>query len=158
CGDLWLSDTPDLPGSSSWDIVRPRQLTWGAFTADRIGPFWLFNTHFPYRAVERDARINTARLIVARLDLLPAAAPVVLTGDFNSPAGGEVHRLLAGRFRDAWCDAAVRSGPCGSLNGWGRRLVIDRRIDWILYRAPWRVRHVETVTMQRDGRYPSDHF
>jgi phosphonate metabolism protein (transferase hexapeptide repeat family) len=27
-----------------------------------------------------------------------------------------------------------------------------------LYRGPWRVRDAETVTTQRDGRYPSDHF
>src|SRR5262249_28263715 len=66
-GDVWLSETPDVPGSSSWDIIRPRQLTWGEFEADDVGRFHVFNTHFPYRSVEQEARLNTARLITARL-------------------------------------------------------------------------------------------
>jgi hypothetical protein len=28
-GDFWLSGTPDEPGSSSWEIIRPRQVTLG---------------------------------------------------------------------------------------------------------------------------------
>src|SRR5215475_12163355 len=156
-GDLWLSETPHLPGSSSWDIIRPRQLTWGTFEADDVGRFHVFNTHFPYRAVEHDARLQTARLIIARLGMLPPSEPIVLTADFNAPAGGDVHQRLSECFRDAWCDAPLRLGPDGTLNGFGRH-TSDRRIDWILYRGPWRVIDAETVTSRRDGRYPSDHF
>jgi endonuclease/exonuclease/phosphatase family metal-dependent hydrolase len=84
--------------------------------------------------------------------------PVVLTADFNAPAGGEVHQLLSSELRDAWCDAAVRRGPDSTLNFFGRKGPSDRRIDWILYRAPWRVLDAETVTKARAGHYPSDHF
>ena len=157
-GDVWLSETPDVPGSSSWDIIRPRQLTWGAFEGDGIGSFTVFNTHFPYRAVEDEARRKTARLIRSRLAALRLTVPVVLTADFNSPAGGEIYQLLSSELRDAWCDAAVRRGPDGTLNFFGRKGPSDRRIDWILYRGPWRVVDAETVTNARDGRYPSDHF
>jgi endonuclease/exonuclease/phosphatase family metal-dependent hydrolase len=156
-GDLWLSETPHVPGSSSWDIIRPRQLTWGTFEASDVGRFHLFNTHFPYRAVEHEARLNTARLITDQLGILSPAAPIVLTADFNSPADGDVYRRLGACFRDAWRDAALRHGPDGTLNGFGRHMS-DRRIDWILYRGPWRVIDAETVTSSRDGRYPSDHF
>jgi len=156
-GDLWLSDTPHVPGSSSWDIIKPRQLTWGTFEASDIGRFHLFNTHFPYRPVEHEARLNTARLITAQLGILAPGEPVVLTADFNSPADGDVYQRLGACFRDAWRDAPLRSGPDGTLNGFGRH-TSDRRIDWILYRGPWRVTKAETVTWSRDGRYPSDHF
>src|SRR5262245_43514142 len=88
-GDLWLSETPEIPGSSAWDIIRPRQLTWGIFESTDIGAFWMLNTHFPYRAVEQDARRNTAMLIKRRLASIAAPAPVILTADFNSPADGE---------------------------------------------------------------------
>jgi len=156
-GDVWLSDTPEIPGSSSWNIIRPRQLTWGEFEADGAGLFQVFNTHFPYRSIEQEARVNTARLIAARLAGVSATTPVVLTADFNSPADGEVYRLLSSDFRDAWRDTPRRAGPDGTLNGFGRH-TSDRRIDWILYRGAWRVIQAETVTTSRDGRYPSDHF
>ena len=110
-GDLWLSETPEVPGSSSWDIIRPRQITWGVLEADDIGCFWMFNTHFPYRAVEQQARRNTALLIKERLAAVASSAPVIVTADFNSPADGDIHPLLSGDLRDAWSDAAVRIGP-----------------------------------------------
>jgi endonuclease/exonuclease/phosphatase family metal-dependent hydrolase len=124
---------------------------------DGIGTFHVFNTHFPYRVVEQQARINTARLIAARLARISPSVPVVVTADFNAPSDGEVYGLLAADLRDAWCDAAPRTGLHGTLNGFGRH-TFDRRIDWILHRGPWRVRDAETVITQRDGRYPSDHF
>jgi endonuclease/exonuclease/phosphatase family metal-dependent hydrolase len=156
-GDFWLSETPETPGSSSWDIIRPRQLTWGALEADGVGCFHVLNTHFPYRAVEQEARRKTALLIKARMGRMPRLAPAILMADFNSPAGGDVYQLLCDDLRDAWCTAAARTGPEGTLHGFGTR-VPDRRIDWILYRGFWRVLAAETITRSRDGRYPSDHF
>lgn len=155
--DLWLSDTPEVPGSASWDIIRPRQLTWGVIELDGVGCVSVFNTHFPYRAVEQEARRRTAVLIKERLAALSSETPMILTADANSPAGGEVHGLLCQDLSDAWCTASIRIGPAGTLNGFGRH-VPARRLDWILYRAPWRVRRIETVTRQIDGRFPSDHF
>jgi endonuclease/exonuclease/phosphatase family metal-dependent hydrolase len=155
-GDWWLSETPDVPGSCSWDIIRPRQITWGVLEGDDLGSFWVFNTHFPYRQVEEEARRRTALLIKQRMTVCNGS-PALLTADFNSPADGEVHELLCGDLRDAWCDAAERSGPAGTLNGFGRH-TSDRRIDWILFRAPWRVLNARTVTTRRGERYPSDHF
>lgn len=157
CGDVWLSETPDVPGSSSWDIIRPRQLTWGAFQIGDVGLF-LLNTHFPYRTVEQEARRQTALLIKERVAAIPAATPVIVTADANSLIDSEPYRLLASDLRDAWCTAARRIGPEGTLNGFGRHVNTGRRIDWILYRALWPVREVETVTCNRNGRYPSDHF
>ena len=158
-GDFWLSETPEVPGSSSWDIIRPRQLTWGVLHAAGVGCFWMFNTHFPYRAVEHDARHHTARLIKERMAAVAPSVPAILTADSNSPADGDIHQFLCGDgdLRDAWSDAARRIGPAGTLNGFGRHSS-DRRIDWILYRGGWSVVEAETVTTQRHGRYPSDHF
>lgn len=156
-GDRWLSTTPEVPGSSSWNIIRPRQLTWGMFEGVDTGGFCMLNTHFPYRVCEQEARHHTALLINERLATVPSSTPVIVTADFNSPADGDIYRLLCGGLRDAWCDAIVRTGPVGTLNGFGR-VKAERRIDWILYRGNWRVLEAETITAQRNGRYPSDHF
>jgi hypothetical protein len=69
---------------------------------------------------------------------------VLLTADFNSPAGGEIHQVPTKHFQDAWLTAEKRSGPERTLNGFGRHTG-DRRIDWILYRAPWTVLEAETI-------------
>jgi endonuclease/exonuclease/phosphatase family metal-dependent hydrolase len=156
-GDFWISETPEIAGSSSWEIIRPRQVTWGLFETACSARFQMFNTHFPYRKVEQEARWKTAELILGRIAALDPALPVILTADFNSPAGGEIHELLTRCLRDAWLETQRRIGPEGTLNGFGK-LSGDRRIDWILFRAPWLVRHMETAAGSRDGLYPSDHY
>jgi hypothetical protein len=57
--------------------------------------------------------------------------------------------LLKRCLRDAWLEAPRRIGPEGTLNGFGK-VSGDR--------APWQVRHVETVVRSRAGVYPSDHY
>jgi endonuclease/exonuclease/phosphatase family metal-dependent hydrolase len=157
CGDLWLSETPDVPGSSSWGIIRPRQLTWGVLEVDGVGCVSVINTHFPYRAVEEEARRRTALLIRERVAAVAPAMPVILTADANAPAGGEIYGLLSADLSDAWRMATARKGPDGTLHGFGKH-ASDRRIDWILYRSSWSVLEAETITHSNNGRYPSDHF
>jgi endonuclease/exonuclease/phosphatase family metal-dependent hydrolase len=156
-GDFWLSDTPEVPGSSSWEIIRPRQVTWGLFETAWGTRFQIFNTHFPYRKVEQEARRKTAELILSRIGALDPALPVILTADFNSPAGAEIYEMLTRALQDAWTAATWRKGPEGTLNGFGK-VREERRIDWILFRAPWTVREAETVVVSRNGIYPSDHY
>jgi endonuclease/exonuclease/phosphatase family metal-dependent hydrolase len=153
-GDFWLSETPEIPGSSSWEIIRPRQVTWGRFETAAGEQFHHFNTHFPYHKVEEEARRQTACLLKSRIG---SFNPVLITADFNSRAGGEIHQMLTADFEDAWIAADSRSGPEGTLNGFGK-LTGSRRIDWILYRAPWRVSCAETLSAAPKGIYPSDHF
>jgi endonuclease/exonuclease/phosphatase family metal-dependent hydrolase len=155
-GDFWLSDTPDAPGSITWDHPYPRMVTWALFEriADRQR-FYLFNTHLPYRDEDDDARERGARLIASRLSLLPAGTPVIVTGDFNAAPESRTHALLAASLTDAWHAASQRSGPAATFHDFTG--MPARRIDWILYRGVRPVA-VRTVTTHEDGRYPSDHF
>jgi len=157
-GNFWLSETPEQPGSMSWGVSLPRMVTWGRFRlrSPRL-EFYFLNTHFPHRPQDEQARLNCARVIVGFLEKLPPRVPVVLTGDFNAPAGGEVHQLLVALLQDARAVAAGITGPEGTFHGF-KGTPQPARIDWILFRAPWRVLEVETITFHKDGRYPSDHF
>ena len=83
--------------------------------------------------------------------------PVLITADFNSTTGGEIQQMLTTDFEDAGVAAERRSGPEGTLNGFGKH-ISSRRIDWILYRAPWRVLRAATLSPTQDGAYLSDHF
>ena len=158
-GDFWLSETPEKAGSISWDMSLPRMVTWGLFRwRSGGGRFYFLNTHFPHRREDAAARVRCAEVIVKFLATLPAEIPVVMTGDFNDPAGEKAHRLLTGQMRDAWDVSPGRSGPVGTFHGFSGEPRAAQRIDWILHRGPWRALLAETVTYAEDGRYPSDHF
>jgi endonuclease/exonuclease/phosphatase family metal-dependent hydrolase len=156
-GNFWLSETPDQPGSMSWNVTLPRMVTWAVF--EDLGArrrFHYFNTHFPHRREDAEARVQCARVLAERLRSVPAGATVIVTGDFNADAGSEPYRILTVILEDAWTNAAKTQGPPDTFQGFTGR-PRPGRIDWILYRGVEPV-SVETITYQRDGRYPSDHF
>lgn len=155
-GNFWLSDTPDVPGSRTWGNLYPRMVTWARFERLADGAtFMLFNTHLPYRDIDEPARIRCAQLIQDRLAKLPATERIILTGDFNATAESRVHSILTTSLTDAWTAVPERSGPEATFHGFTGKP--ERRIDWILFRGLQPSR-VKTVTTQRSGRYPSDHF
>ncbi len=157
-GNFWLSETPETPGSISWDMSLPRMVTWGLFEVKGSGRrFYFYNTHFAHRREDEPARLNSARLIASRIRALPPEIPFLMTGDFNAPAGGEVYRVFEGLLTDAWKAAARREGPEGTFHGF-KGQPTGPRIDWILFRGPFTVDSAETVTFNDNGRYPSDHF
>jgi endonuclease/exonuclease/phosphatase family metal-dependent hydrolase len=157
-GNYWLSERPEEAGSMSWQMSLPRMVTWALMQSlDGKRQFYLLNTHFPHRREDGAARLECAKVIASRMGNLKGGVPVILTGDFNAPADGDVYKLLTGKLEDAWKNAAERSGPEGTFHGF-QGTPTGPRIDWILYKGPWKARSARTVTVNRDGRYPSDHF
>jgi len=156
-GDFWLSNTPERAGSSSWGNLFPRMVTWALFeTVESHTRFLYYNTHFPYRAEDDEARRKAATLIVNRLSLYDVALPIIVGGDFNTEPQGGAYTILTGLLKDVWTEAPSRSGPDATFHGFSG--TPDRRIDWIVFRAPWRVLSAQ-VDSHHDGvRYPSDHF
>jgi endonuclease/exonuclease/phosphatase family metal-dependent hydrolase len=157
-GNYWLSETPDVPGSMSWDVSLPRMVSWGRFRVKGSQlEFYFLNTHFPHRRQDANARVHCAEVIASRLASLPRDVPLILAGDFNAAADSEVHQTLATTLQDAWLLAENRTGPEGTSHGFTGKPGASR-IDWILLRGPWKVPMAESITFHRDGRYPSDHF
>jgi endonuclease/exonuclease/phosphatase family metal-dependent hydrolase len=156
CGEIWISRTPDVPGSLDWNIPRPRMISWGMLRDHEGGELFAMNTHLPYGRTADEARRQTARLIREKLATLPKELPVLLTGDFNAPAGEEIYTSLTEDLRDSWKTAAIRSGPEETVHGFGR--FKGGRIDWILYRNIGDVLTAETITYTMNGLYPSDHY
>jgi endonuclease/exonuclease/phosphatase family metal-dependent hydrolase len=155
-GDFWLSDTPDKVASITWGNIFPRMVNWALF--ERLSDhkrFYLLDTHFPYRDNDEDARTRSANEIKAWIAKLPPGVPVILTGDFNTTPQSEAHALLTASMKDAWDSAPSHDGPAETFHDFTGKAT--KRIDWILSRgvAPTSVR---TVTVSKDGRYPSDHF
>ena len=159
-GNFWLSETPEVKGSVAWNMSLPRMVTWGLFeTRATRQRFYFFNTHFAHRRQDDEARMKSAELIAARIAKLPASIPVILTGDFNSPSDSPVHaKVEESGLVDAWLKAPHRFGPEPTFHGF-KGTPDGRRIDWIFSKGAGVTPLVaETVTLQQNGRYPSDHF
>jgi endonuclease/exonuclease/phosphatase family metal-dependent hydrolase len=155
-GSFWLSDTPTVPGSRTWGNLYPRMVTWARFERIADGAtFTFYNTHLPYRDIDEPVRIRCAELILSRLKQLPENEVVILVGDFNTAPDSRVYSMLTGTFKDAWTATPKRSGPEGTFHGFTGKP--NRRIDWILFRG-LKPLSAETVTTNREQRYPSDHF
>jgi endonuclease/exonuclease/phosphatase family metal-dependent hydrolase len=157
-GNYWLSETPETPGSMSWNVTLPRMVTWGIFEDSSSGKrFHFFNTHFAHRQEDGEARENSARVIAGRLAKLPAGTTAILTGDFNTDSATEPYKVLTAVLTDAWSSVQKPAGPTGTFHGFSGKPRTSR-IDWILYRGSLKPRSVETITHNDNGRYPSDHF
>jgi endonuclease/exonuclease/phosphatase family metal-dependent hydrolase len=157
-GNFWLSETPEKPGSMSWDVSLPRMVTWGLFeTKAGKRRFYYYNTHFPHRREDAAARLKCAQVIVERAGRLPKNIPFILTGDFNAQPDGDAHQLFAKDWQDAWKTAPVRFGPEGTSSGFAGSMT-GRRIDWIFLRGAVKALQTSSVTLNDKGRFPSDHF
>ncbi len=78
---LWLSETPEVVGSKSWNSAQPRITTYGKFLhIPSQTEFYFFNTHLDHKSSE--ARKNQLALLVSYMQKYKEY-PVILTGDFN---------------------------------------------------------------------------
>jgi endonuclease/exonuclease/phosphatase family metal-dependent hydrolase len=157
---FWLSDTPEVMGSTTWGNTNRRMVTWVRFEdrqTKRIFHFW--NTHFDHQI--ETARQKSAGLIRDRIAKIPASTPVILLGDFNAFSGAsksyEILTQEAG-LKDTWHAAKARSNEdANSFNDFRPLERKSQRIDWILFRGESQVHHAAVVTTKAENQWPSDH-
>ena len=159
-GHFWLSESPKVPGSVSWDSSLTRMASWIQFRHRKSGAeFTVVNTHFDHRG--KVAREKSAELVAARAAERAGKAPVIVMGDFNAAAEGSKpwKAFAAAGFKDAWIEAPERKGPQTTWSGFkAPETDSARRIDWVVFRGSVQALHCETVTHNDQGRYPSDHY
>ncbi len=155
---FWLSDTPEVVGSTTWGNRNRRMVTWVLFQDKQTNQrFYFFNTHFDHRIEE--ARLKSAALVLKRTEQL-TDVPVLLVGDFNAQAGdSQVYKTLVAtdKFSDTWTTAVQRGEDIGTFHGFSGT-PRDSRIDWILARGRVITESTKIVTFQQNNQYPSDHF
>jgi endonuclease/exonuclease/phosphatase family metal-dependent hydrolase len=158
---FWLSDTPDVIGSASWGNTVVRMVTWVRFEDRRTGEeLVVVNTHFDHQS--ENSRQRSAELVRDRINGLAPELPVVLTGDFNTPAENSASYdiLTTGAgLTDTWTTAAERRTPLyATFHGYRPLVPNGARIDWILTRGDVDVRAAAINTFEQGGQYPSDHL
>ena len=158
---FWLSESPEKPGSKSWDAAFPRVVTWGVFREKASGKrFFVFNTHFDHQGVV--AREESARLLLKKINDIAGQTPAIITGDFNADTGSEAYRILTrgeDGLTDAYHAAAAPYGPEWTYTAFGKLPLKERkRIDYIFINQPMKVEEYVIISEQRGAVFPSDHL
>ncbi len=163
-GTFWFSDTPTVPGSTSWGNNITRISSWARFI-DRDGrAFWHFNLHLDHQS--QPSRVRSTELVARRVaERSGSSEPVVVTGDFNvgedNPA---LHTLVgapggpAGPFVDTFRVLHRDATEVGTFTGFKIGNTTGAKIDYVLVEPGTEVLSASIVRTSRDKRYPSDHF
>lgn len=159
CGSgYWLSRTPHVPGSKSWDSDCIRLANWARLEQKETGrELRVINTHLDH--VSQPAREGQARVINEDAAAYPPDYPQVLAGDMNASASNPAIAIL----KDAgWLEACEGFPAAGAdqctFHGFGMAQRHTERIDWIFTRGPVKATSAEIVRDMPGGRYPSDHY
>ncbi len=157
--DLWLSETPEVAGSLSFESTFPRLMTWVRVQPKGLETnLLLINTHLDH--VKHETRAHQTRVLAKEIKRFwTGDCPIVIMGDFNEAPTEEVRSILEQEFsgiQDAWrlfnfVEESSHHGFKGACPG-------GSRIDWILVDERTRVRSCEMVKASGDGRYPTDHY
>jgi endonuclease/exonuclease/phosphatase family metal-dependent hydrolase len=158
-GNFWLSETPQIPGSKSWDAAITRICSWVELKEKATGTvFFVFNTHFDHKG--KVARRNSAALLRKTIDSLAGNNPVIVTGDFNLVPTDAGYTTMTDKtsyrvpLSDSYTEGALPYTDCG----FSASNTNCNRIDYIFY-SPHYTKSSYTVHTDNNGTsYPSDHL
>ncbi len=163
-GTFWLSPTPDTP-SKGWDAALPRIASW-ARLSDKTAKQTLLvvNSHFDH--IGKVARLESAKLIRRWIgEHRQAGDAVVLMGDFNVPTGSPPYAAIVAdtpgliALHDTLdISRTPHFGPMGTFTGFKIEQDEASPIDHIFVGDGIIVLRHATLTQQRGGRLPSDHY
>lgn len=158
-GNFWLSETPTVPGSKSWDAAITRICSWVKLRHKNTGAeFFVFNAHFDHKG--KVARQQSAMLIRSMIDSLADGNPVIVTGDFNFSPTDEGYRVMVVdtkkgvQLSDCYSAAMPPYTDCG-FNVTNKQC---GRIDYVFCSQHFRAEKYLLHTDNDGTYYPSDHL
>lgn len=161
-GTFWLSETPTVPGSKSWDAAITRVCSWVKLSEKTSGgQFFVFNTHFDH--IGQTARLRSMELIAQKTKEIAGNSPFVLMGDFNcepdSPPYAVTQDKKLWQITDAWASFEQNklAQPC-TFTGFKVAGAECRRIDYIFTSPFFKVKSSRIIPTNDGTHYPSDHL
>jgi endonuclease/exonuclease/phosphatase family metal-dependent hydrolase len=169
---LWLSDTPDVPGSKGWGNILPRTCTWARLVEkDSRQAFYFYNTHLDHISLR--SRKKSVVFLTQHIHARSFPDTFVLMGDFNARERSAPIQFLKGK-------AYLKT----KAKGWGlnptplldtfrfhhpdhrnvvtfhgfRRFVFRFRFDYIFVPPSIRIKDANIIQLRWQRLYPSDHF
>ncbi len=159
-GGYFLSETPHVSGTKSWDSAHPRLANWlklEDLQARRV--FRLINTHLDHLGEE--ARHHQSQLINEESQIWGPDFPQILTGDMNAEADSRpIRNFLQAGWKDSYSAIHGDSAYPGTFHEFAGSDYKGPhgKIDWIFYRGPLNPVAAEVVNDNEAPLYPSDHY
>jgi len=159
-GTLWLSETPEVAASKSWESSLPRIFTWGIFkNLDSEEIIHVYNTHYDHKSSE--AREHSSDVILKHMKKNTKGKRVILTGDMNALEDQPPVRkflsdseiVLVDSYRSKY---PKKTDKDGTFHGW-KVDAPERRIDYVFNSKDLIVKKAKVIDDNVKGRYPSDH-
>jgi len=157
-GDFWLSEHPEKPGFG-WDARNNRICSWIKLK-EKAGKksFYVFNVHYDHRGIE--ARKESSKLIMQKIQSIAGNQPVLLTGDFNGNHQSEWYAFInnGNLLKDALLQVTKPYVNNGSFNSFQSNNPSNDIIDHIFLSKHFRATRYGILTDTYHGKYPSDHY
>lgn len=160
-GCYWLSETPLIAGSKSWETARARHCNWVRLKNKSTNKeFRVLDLHLDH--VAQLAKEQQIKLVMEESAQYDAEFPQLLAGDYNADMKNEVIKIIKS---SGWTDtfAAVNGEiePGRTTHGFqGPKVKPGKngRIDFIFSRGPIKTTSSKIVKDEVGGVYPSDHY
>lgn len=165
-GNFMLSETPDVPGSMSWDSTWPQLATWALFRDRNTGRRFAFysihlcsSTAASTTTVSPMAGARGARMALHHALENFAGVPTVISGDFNAVSNWIPSRILSTRMPNATAvsEIPLPATPRVSFHDFGALDHSLGPIDHIHVSGGVTVRRVFIDECLVDGQWASDH-
>lgn len=161
-GTYWLSATPLVAGSKSWDTARARHANWVRLKEKSTGKeLRVVNLHLDH--VSNEARVEQARMVVEESAQYQPDFAQLIAGDFNTRYDSRVlQSLRIAGWRECY-EAIHGEKEAGYTGHEFQGSSYDKgpskgRIDFIWYRGGVKPVSASIIKDHADGKYPSDHF
>ncbi len=157
-GDFWLSEHPEKPGFG-WDAKINRICSWLKLKEKSSKKtFFVFNVHYDHRGIE--ARKESSKLIMQKIETIAGNQPVLLTGDFNGNHQSEWYTFInnSSLLKDALLQVKNPYVSNGSFNSFQANNPSKDIIDHIFISKHFSVARYGILTDTYHGRFPSDHY
>jgi endonuclease/exonuclease/phosphatase family metal-dependent hydrolase len=158
-GDIWLSETPHIAGSSSFKSTFPRLCTWAKlFHQKNKLEILTYNLHLDH--VLEETRKEQIKVLCSEIKKIHNPnMPFLLIGDFNEGPEGPVRSILLENFPslyDPWSHLCLtEEGSYHKFNGENSQ---TKRIDWILCSSHFSCLDIKMFKNSFNNIWPSDHF
>lgn len=157
-GDVWLSQTPHLEGSTSFKSAFPRLCTWMKITHIESNlDYIVLNTHLDH--VLEETRIEQINVLIHEIKLInDKNLPLILLGDFNDAPSSMIRKTIIEKLqlKDPWIELALPEETThhAFLGDKGN----GERIDWILIPENFKTEEIFLEKRSFNSIYPSDHY
>ena len=156
-GTFWLSETPEVKYSVSYDSACRRIASWAMLEDKETGlRYTHINTHLDH--VLESTRVGQAGVLLDYLKEFQEKGTVVITGDFNAYESESVYTEMV-KISDDVSKTAKTADSGITFHNYGKKEDKGQgAIDYIFVTKDTEAENYKIIDNTVKGMYPSDHY